>query len=101
MRARLSREQAVELLEAQRVRLAELGVASLALFGSTARGEAKAGSDVDIMVEFAGPATYGRFMDLKEFLEGVLGRPVDLVTRKALKPRMLGVVEEQAVYVAR
>jgi len=38
-------------------------------------------------------------MDLKSFLEELLGCPVDLVTRKAIKPRMRTYVEEEAIYV--
>ena len=62
------------------------GVKSLAVFGSVARGEAGPDSDVDILVEFEGRATFDRYMGLKFFLEDLLGRRVDLVTRKALKP---------------
>ena len=72
---------------------------SLAVFGSVARGEAGPDSDVDILVEFEGRATFDRYMGLKFFLEDLLGRRVDLVTRKALKPRMRPYVEREAIYV--
>ncbi len=75
------------------------GVKSLAVFGSVARGEAGPGSDVDILVEFEGRATFDRYMGLKFFLEDLLGTRVDLVTRRALKPRMRPYVEREAVYV--
>jgi predicted nucleotidyltransferase len=45
----------------------------LALFGSVARDEATAESDVDLLVEFEGGATFDRYMDLKFFLEECLG----------------------------
>ncbi len=75
------------------------GVKSLAVFGSVARGEAGPESDVDILVEFEGRATFDRYMGLKFFLEDLLGTRVDLVTRRALKPRMRPYVEREAVYV--
>ncbi len=75
------------------------GVKSLAVFGSVARGEAGPESDVDILVEFEGRTTFDRYMGLKFFLEDLLGTRVDLVTRRALKPRMRPYVEREAVYV--
>ena len=92
-----------EILKTLRVHKDELrqrfGVKSLAVFGSVARGEARPDSDVDILVEFEGRATFDRYMGLKFFLEDLLGRRVDLVTRKALKPRMRPYVEREAIYV--
>jgi predicted nucleotidyltransferase len=81
-------------------RLQALGVKSLGLFGSAARGEARATSDLDILVEFTGPATFDRYMDLKFLLEGLLGRRVDLVTRRALKPQIRERVERDLIHVA-
>lgn len=46
----------------------------------------RAGSDVDVLVDFDGPATFDGYFDLKDYLEGLLCRPVDLVTRKGLDP---------------
>jgi predicted nucleotidyltransferase len=77
--------------------LEQLGVASLALFGSTARGESGPGSDIDLLVEFSKPVGLFRFMEVKEFLERVLGRRVDLVTRAALKPQLREAILEEAV----
>ena len=78
----------------------ELGVLSLSVFGSVARGEASATSDVDVLVEFEGRADFNRFMSLKERLESLLGMPVDLVTRKALRPSLKSAIESEAVRVA-
>jgi predicted nucleotidyltransferase len=79
--------------------ISSFGVRSLALFGSLARDEAGSDSDADILVDFRGSATFDSYMDLKVFLEELLGCPVDLVTRKAIKPRMRTYVEEEAIYV--
>jgi hypothetical protein len=75
-------------------------VRRLALFGSTARDEAREESDLDLLVDFEAGPTFDSFMGLKLFLEDHLGRRVDLVTSAALKPRMRSVVEREAVDVA-
>ena len=92
-------EEILQRLSAHRDQLAQLGVKSLALFGSAARGEARVDSDLDLLVEFDGPATFDRYMQLKSFLEELLDCPVDLVTRQALKPRLRPYVEKEALYV--
>jgi uncharacterized protein len=76
------------------------GVRELAVFGSVARGEATAASDLDVLVDFDGPATFDRFMGLKVFLEDTFGRKVDLVTRPALKPRIRDRILAEARRVA-
>jgi predicted nucleotidyltransferase len=75
-------------------------VKSLAIFGSVARGDASVGSDVDILVEFKGPATFDQYMKLKIFLEELLGCPVDLLTRKGIRPELAPSIEQEAVYVS-
>jgi len=70
------------------------------VFGSVARDEAGDDSDVDLLVEFTGPPSFDRFMDLKFFLEGTLGIPVDLVTRRALKTGLRTEIERDAVRIA-
>lgn len=93
-------EDIIRLLEEHRDEWERFGVRSLMLFGSAARGEMHPGSDVDILVEFEGPGTFDRYMDLKFTLEALLGRPVDLVTPRALKPRMRPYVEKEAIRVS-
>lgn len=96
----MTRDQVVDLLRDHRQDLARLHVKVLALFGSLARNEARPDSDVDVLVEFDGEPTFDRFMELKFFLEDLLRRRVDLVTRAALKPRMRSTVDREAVRVA-
>lgn len=88
------------LAERRREIAARYGVKRLALFGSAARDELGAASDVDVLVEFAGPATFGAYMDLKFYLEDLLGRPVDLVTDKALRRELRPYVEKEMIRVA-
>jgi uncharacterized protein len=73
-------------------------VRSLAVFGSAARDVLRESSDIDVLVEFDCSPTFDLYMDLK--LEELLQRPVDLVTTKALKPRMRSIVEREAIYVS-
>jgi predicted nucleotidyltransferase len=79
--------------------ITRFGITDMALFGSTARGTARADSDVDILVSFDGPATSDRYFGVQFFLEDLLGRPVDLVTHKALRPELRPFIEKEAVHV--
>lgn len=75
------------------------GVRSLALFGSRAREQSHANSDIDLLVEFDGPATSARYFGLQFFLEDLLGGSVDLVTHQALRPQLRSFVERDAIHV--
>ena len=79
--------------------VARYGVDRLALFGSTVRNSARVDSDIDILVSFNGPATSARYFGVQFFLEDLLGRPVDLVTDKALRPELRPFIEREAVHV--
>ena len=97
----MNRSTILELLHQHReVIAARFGAPHLALFGSAARDEMRPDSDVDVLVEFDGPATFDRYFDLKDYLEQLLGRPVDLVTRKGLKPRARQHVERDLIRIA-
>ncbi|WP_194863814.1 nucleotidyltransferase family protein [Alloalcanivorax profundimaris] len=96
----IDRAEALRVLRAHLpVLVREFDVRALALFGSVARDEASADSDVDILVTFDGPATSARYFGLQFYLEDLLGRPVDLVTDKAIRPELSPYVEAEAVYV--
>lgn len=94
------RTQAIGLLAQHKAELASrFGVVTLALFGSTVRNMAREDSDVDILVSFDGPATSARYFGVQFYLEDLLGRPVDLVTDKALRQELRPYIENEAVYV--
>ncbi len=97
----MNKQQALALLSQHRDEIAKkFAVKHLALFGSTARGEAREDSDVDVLVEFEGPATFDGYMGVKSYLEELLGRKVDLVTESGLKPRARLHVEKDLIRVA-
>ena len=75
------------------------GVAELALFGSFARDRNTDESDIDILVRFDGPATAKRSFGVQFQIEDLAGRPVDLVTDKALRAELRPAVEREAVHV--
>lgn len=77
----------------------QMGIKSLALFGSVARDEASVQSDVDILVEFTGQVTFDKFMDTKFFLEDLLQRKVDLALPQAIKPRLRPYILKDLVHV--
>lgn len=96
----MQRDEILSMLKQHQATLKELGVRSLALFGSVARDEATSASDVDILVEFEPPITFDRYMEVKFYLEDHLGSKVDLVSWKALKPQIRALVEQEAIHVA-
>jgi predicted nucleotidyltransferase len=97
----MTRDQTISLLTQHGPAIRQqYHVERLALFGSIARDEAQEGSDVDLLVEFDGPASFDRFMDLKFHLEDLLGTRVDLVTVKAVRRQLRSTIENEAIRVA-
>ncbi|MGH9235613.1 MAG: nucleotidyltransferase family protein [Acidimicrobiales bacterium] len=88
-------------LEVDVDRIAEIcqryGVARLEVFGSVGRGDERPDSDVDVLYELAPGARLGwEIEDLTDELSEVLGRPVDLVSRRALHERLREAVLAEA-----
>jgi predicted nucleotidyltransferase len=92
-----------ELLAILRTALPELRrqwpIRNLAMFGSVARGDASATSDLDVLVEFDGPVTLSSFLALERRLSDLANRPVDLVSRPSLKPFIGARILSEAVPV--
>jgi hypothetical protein len=96
----MNRTNILQLLEKHKVELKRrYGVLDIALFGSTARNTARQDSDIDILVSFDGPANSARYFGVQFYLEDLLGRPVDLVTNKALRPELRPYIDREAVHV--
>ena len=92
-----TREAVLKQLEDNRDKIRGFGVKRLGLFGSVARGEATAGSDLDFLVELE-TKSFDVYMDLKDFLEEMFGCKVDLVMKDALKPRLREPILKETVY---
>jgi hypothetical protein len=76
----LSRQRILERLrEAYPYLKSEYGVKRIGLFGSYAKGAAIEASDIDLIVEFERPIGF-KFIELVEYLEHLLGKPVDVLT---------------------
>ena len=96
----MNRARILELLSRSKpVLQSRFNVSGLALFGSSVRDEAKDTSDIDVLVDFDGPATSRRFFGVQFYLEDLLGCPVDLVTAKALRPELRPYIERDRVEV--
>jgi uncharacterized protein len=94
-----------EIIDTDADRLAALcerfGIARLDVFGSVARGESNADSDLDLLYELLPGARLGwEIEDLVGELEGLFSRRVDLVSRRGLHPRLRAIVlaEAQQLY---
>lgn len=102
----MARQQTIELtpdtifgiLAEHREDLRALGVRALGLFGSFRRGEAHVESDMDFLVTLDQP-TLRSYMAVKELIEHLFGRSVDLVMADAIKPRIRGRIFAEVVYV--
>ena len=80
--------------------LKRLGVEHLFMFGSTARGDAKDDSDVDLFFDHEkGKLGLFELMDVKDRTASILGRKADITTRDGLHPRLRKRIEESAVLV--
>ena len=74
-------------------------VESLSVFGSVCRGTAGPNSDLDVLVRYRKTPGFFAFLDLKQYLETITGRQVDLVTEGALKKQLRETILQEAVRV--
>lgn len=78
----------------ERFKVREIGI-----FGSYVRGEERKKSDIDILIEFKEPVGLFEFMDLEEYLERLFETKIDLVSKKALKPRIGKYILDEVEYI--
>jgi hypothetical protein len=94
-----TREEILSLLSQNKSNLENrFKVRRMALFGSYARGDQRSDSDVDILVDID-PSVGLEFVTLAEQIEQLLDLPVELVSRRAIKPNKLKYIEQDLIYV--
>ena len=99
----LTTEKITSILSEKSEYLAETyGVKRIGLFGSYAKGTQTEASDIDIIVEFDTPLGF-KFMEFADYLEEILGKPVDVLTVGGLQgiriPHVAQSIRESIVYV--
>jgi uncharacterized protein len=96
----MERDEAIIKLKQHEAELKQLGVEHLYLFGSTARGEAREDSDVDLFFDHP-EGSLGLFalMDVKQAAARILGGKADIMTRRSLHPILRGSIEASALQV--
>jgi predicted nucleotidyltransferase len=96
----MERSEAISRLEAHEAELRRLGVEHLFLFGSTARGDARVESDVDLFFDHPkGSIGLYELMDLKEAASRILGHKADVMTRRSLHRALRDSIEASALQV--
>ena len=96
----MNRDDVLNLLRTRKATLSErFGVAELAIFGSFARDEAGEDSDLDVLARFEGDVTSKGYFGAQFYIEDLLGREVDLVTRKELRAEIRPYVERDIIHV--
>ena len=96
----MKRAEAISRLRAHEAELKRLGVEHLYLFGSTARDDAQEDSDVDLFFDHRrGKIGPFELMDVQDCAAGILGRAVDVTTRRSLHPGLRRRIEESAICV--
>ncbi len=96
----MQRDEVIEKLKTHEAELRQLGVQHLYLFGSTARGEAREDSDVDLFFDYErGKLGLYELMDVKEQTSRILGRKADIMTRDSLHKVLRSRIEASALQV--
>jgi predicted nucleotidyltransferase len=96
----MNTQDALAILRRYEDDLRARGVRRAALFGSVARGDNRSDSDIDIMIEIEPDAriTVYDYAGLKEYIESLFDRPVDVVSRDSLKPYVRPAATADAIY---
>ncbi len=96
----MKRDEIIEKLKEREAYLRAQGVAHAALFGSVARGDDRPDSDIDILVDLDPSivVTIFDYAGVKDFIAGMFERPVDVVSRESLKPRVRPKAIADAIY---
>lgn len=94
------KEKVLSLLKEHLKEIKGFKIQKISIFGSVARNQDSPQSDIDILVKFEEPTSFDQYMDLKFFLEDLLGRRVDLVTEDAIRIELKHFIEKDLIRVA-
>lgn len=96
----MGKQEIIEAIQNSKPELvARFGVQKLGLFGSYARGQDTASSDIDILVSYSRDVDLFEFIGLREYLESILKTKIDLVMETALKPSVGNRIRSEIEYV--
>ena len=96
----MNRAEVLDMLRTHKPTLEQrFGVTKLALYGSFARDQASASSDVDVLVEFKTPPGWRQYFGAQFYLEDLLGRKVDLATGEEIRIEIRPYVERDTINV--
>ncbi|MDI9624696.1 MAG: nucleotidyltransferase family protein [Methanothermobacter sp.] len=101
----LTSEEILRKIDENKDKIKRFGVKRIGLFGSYAKGRQRGKSDIDILVESEkGEATLENFLNLGEYLEKILGKKIDLLTKEGVKSirieHIRKDIEENVIYVS-
>ena len=96
----MNAQDAIATLRHHEVDLRARGIRHAGVFGSIARGDDRADSDLDIIIDIEPEAhvTIFDYVGLKEYIAGLFDRPVDVVSHDALKPHIRPAATANAIY---
>jgi len=97
----MNKTEAIAQLQRHAEAIKALGATSLYLFGSVARNEPKAASDLDLFIDYDRDSRFNAFdlVGIKQYLEHELGVDVDVTTRDGLHPMLRSDIEQSAIRV--
>lgn len=96
----MEKDEIIAKLRAREAELRAAGIASLSVFGSVARGDAREDSDIDVIVRLKEAATkrgfayFGQIEALSQMLSDILGRHVDVIAEPVGKERLRQRIEK-------
>lgn len=95
----MNREEVLQILRTHQQELKNLGVISLELFGSVARNEAHANSDVDLLAALSESMSLFQFIEAKLYIQDLLKCKIDLGTKDTLREHLRQPILKDVVYV--
>lgn len=97
----MSRDRTIRELGRRAEAIRAFGAHAFFLYGSVARGSQRAGSDVDVFIDYEpnGEFSLIELTRLKQYLEAELGAEIDVTTRDSLHPLLRADIEKSAIRV--